>query len=226
MTASSSGVAANPARMFARVFRRLNGSFAGVMRSDGVSRMLHNLYVYERCKEASGLSGVVVECGVGRGDSIAAFLSAHLFLGVERRYFAFDTFSGLTGTDRTKGDPDREGDIAHSLDYVNEKLRNRNFTNGQLSQITFIKGDARETTKGFAEPIALLHIDLDIYDPYRVVLANLYDRVVPGGIILFDEYREPKWPGATRAIDEFFGDAVSSFRYAAGKAYFVKPSTA
>jgi hypothetical protein len=37
----------------------------------------------------------------------------------------------------------------------------------------------------------------------------LYDRVVPGGFILFDEYdRVDEWPGARQAVDEFFADKV------------------
>jgi hypothetical protein len=35
-------------------------------------------------------------------------------------------------------------------------------------------------------------------------LTALYEKVVPGGLIMFDEYRDDRWPGATKAIDEFF----------------------
>ncbi|GAB4243638.1 MAG: hypothetical protein OHK005_08110 [Candidatus Methylacidiphilales bacterium] len=53
---------------------------------------------------------------------------------------------------------------------------------------------------------SFVHLDCDIYESYQTCLERLYPRMVPGGIILFDEYRSRVWPGATLAIDEFFSD--------------------
>ena len=39
-----------------------------------------------------------------------------------------------------------------------------------------------------------------------VCLDFFYPRMVPGGIILFDEYNDPAWPGANRAVDKFFAN--------------------
>ena len=48
---------------------------------------------------------------------------------------------------------------------------------------------------------------------YLTVLEELYPRVLPGGVILFDEYGEDeKWPGAQRAIEGYFGDRISLMR--------------
>jgi hypothetical protein len=30
--------------------------------------------------------------------------------------------------------------------------------------------------------------------------------MAPGGVILFDEYNDPPWPGCNRAVDEFLAD--------------------
>ena len=57
-----------------------------------------------------------------------------------------------------------------------------------------------------------IHIDLDLYEGYRDTLEHLYKHVVPGGVVLFDEYIDAisteKWPGPKRAIREFLGDEV------------------
>lgn len=59
-------------------------------------------------------------------------------------------------------------------------------------------------------PIALLHLDVDLYESYRCCLDHLYPKVVPGGVIAFDEYDAGrdriKWPGAKRAIDAFIAE--------------------
>ncbi|MCY0151814.1 TylF/MycF family methyltransferase [Hoeflea alexandrii] len=51
-----------------------------------------------------------------------------------------------------------------------------------------------------------MFIDCDIYESHLDCLNVLYDQLVPGGIVVFDDYAEPKWPGASRAVDEFFAD--------------------
>ena len=91
-------------------------------------------------------------------------------------------------------------------------------------------GRVEQTLADYAGgPIALLHIDLDLYDGYKATLGTLYDKVVPGGLVLFDEYLDPrsvdKWPGPKRAITEFFGDDVAKIRHdpVYGKYYWVKP---
>jgi hypothetical protein len=53
-----------------------------------------------------------------------------------------------------------------------------------------------------AERIAVLHVDGDWHDSVRGCLEALYDRVVPGGVIQFDDYGF--WQGARKAVDEFF----------------------
>jgi hypothetical protein len=39
-----------------------------------------------------------------------------------------------------------------------------------------------------------------------VGLKHLWPLVVPGGVVLFDEYGIPPWEGESRAVDEFFSD--------------------
>ena len=53
--------------------------------------------------------------------------------------------------------------------------------------------------------IALLHLDVDLYQSYKDCLEWFEPKVAPGGVIAFDEYGRRGWVGATRAIDEYFG---------------------
>lgn len=53
------------------------------------------------------------------------------------------------------------------------------------------------------EPAAryrFVHLDVDLYQPTRDGLDYFYPRLVPGGIIVCDDY---DWPGARKAIEEF-----------------------
>ena len=54
--------------------------------------------------------------------------------------------------------------------------------------------------------IALLHLDCDLYNSYKLCLERCWDYVNTGGVILFDEYHQnslEKFPGSKLAIDEF-----------------------
>jgi hypothetical protein len=50
----------------------------------------------------------------------------------------------------------------------------------------------------------LVHIDVDLYQPTRDSVEFFYPRMVPGGVILCDDYGSTRCPGARRAMDEFF----------------------
>nr|WP_241214465.1 TylF/MycF/NovP-related O-methyltransferase [Vibrio alfacsensis] len=49
--------------------------------------------------------------------------------------------------------------------------------------------------------VALLHLDMDVKEPTEFALEMLYDRVVPGGLIVVDDYNAVE--GATLAVDSF-----------------------
>jgi O-methyltransferase len=72
-------------------------------------------------------------------------------------------------------------------------------------------------------PIELLHLDGDWYESTRVCLEVLYDRVVPGGYVVIDDYGF--WPGARQATDEFRarrGIGAPLVRVDLGPVYWVK----
>ena len=76
-----------------------------------------------------------------------------------------------------------------------------------LRNVELVPGDITRTVPAYlaAHPelrIALLHIDVDVYEPTRQVLASLWDRVVRNGVVMFDDYG--KVEGETRAVEEFF----------------------
>ena len=91
-------------------------------------------------------------------------------------------------------------------------------------QVHLIKGWFSDTLPSFDKPISLLHVDVDLYQSYLDVLENLYPMVSHGGVVAFDEYRDPNWVGASQAIHEFFGNDVNirESEILPGKYYLVK----
>jgi hypothetical protein len=194
-----------------------------------LGRILHFKEMLER---VAGVDGDLVECGVSIGHGLLLFLLLGELIAVNRRVYGFDSFEGFpecTVPDtRTDGSfYVQQGDYRTSIPMVERVLRD-----GQVSDevidghLRLVKGFFDQTLPLYEGRIALLHLDCDLYESYRVCLAHLYDRVVPGGIIMFDEYEDHNFPGARRAVDEFFADKGQSIqeysRYQYRKYYVVK----
>ena len=157
------------------------------------------------------IEGDIAECGVFRGNSLAA---AALYLrqtGQGKHAFGFDSFRGFddsVATDVALGgaasSDKRVGGFGEtSLDAVAAKLQ----LLGVSASVTLIPGYFAQTLERCrAGRFSFVHLDCDIYESYRQTLAHFYPRVPPGGIILFDEYEDPPWPGCKLAVDEFLAD--------------------
>jgi hypothetical protein len=70
-------------------------------------------------------------------------------------------------------------------------------------------------------------VDLNLYAPTQYVLSELYDRVIPGGIVALRGYGVRPWEGESRAVDEFLKQnkitEVSKFSFSPYPAiYFFK----
>ena len=52
-------------------------------------------------------------------------------------------------------------------------------------------------------PFAFVHVDVDLYEPTRACLEHFYPRLAEGGVIVCDDYRAPRFPGAAGAWDEY-----------------------
>ena len=77
--------------------------------------------------------------------------------------------------------------------------------------VTLVKGVFAKTLQEIKTPIVVLYLDCDLYKSYMDCLTTLYDQVVPGGVIIFDEYYSLKYPGARVAVNEFFNDKNGYF---------------
>ena len=72
-----------------------------------------------------------------------------------------------------------------------------------------IKGKVEDTLKiknNLPNKISLLRLDTDWYESTKIELEKLWPRVVPGGIMVLDDYHS--WGGSRKAFHEAFGDSL------------------
>jgi len=124
----------------------------------------------------------VLEFGVFEGKTISVLRKK---LDESFKLFGFDSFEGLP-EDWVCEDGSVAGYGVCRKGYFS--------TDGNIPQVedvTFFKGWFENTIGNYleiAKPIALLHVDCDLYSSTKTVLYNLNDFIVPNTIIVFDEW--------------------------------------
>ncbi|EAK9985814.1 dTDP-6-deoxy-L-hexose 3-O-methyltransferase [Campylobacter jejuni] len=190
-----------------RAFEYENGFFA-LANDRRFGKLIAHYNLYSKIID---LPGDIVECGVFKGNSFFEFAHFRNLLETQasRKIVGFDIFGKFPETFYEKDKEKREEFIAEAgngimLSEMHNILRYKNIHNYEL-----IEGDINYTVPKYCEEnpqlkIALLHIDTDIYEPAVTILQNMYDKVVRGGVIMFDDYSI--FPGETKAVDEFIKD--------------------
>ena len=152
--------------------------------------------LFQLARHASKLEGAFAEVGVYRGGT--AKLLAGITDRAGRELHLFDTFAGMPETDQAR-DLHTAGDFSDtSLEAV------QRFLAGHTSP-TFHQGYFPATAKGLEDTkFALVHVDADIASSVGACCEFFYPRLVPGGVMIFDDYGQTSCPGAKSATDEFF----------------------
>ncbi len=162
----------------------------------------------------NGIAGNVVECGVWKGGSMMAAAMTLARLGADdRQLHLYDTYDGMPPP--TDKDRDYLGNTAESQMAAQDKSAdvwaraqleevqsNMALTGYPADRIHYVKGKVEDTIPGHLPgPIALLRLDTDWYESTRHELEHLYPLLVPGGVLILDDYGH--WEGARQAVDEY-----------------------
>lgn len=167
------------------------------------------LYFKDMVENVHIVEGDIVECGVSLGHGALLFTLFSDYVGKPRTYYGFDSFEGFPDpVEKDEITPIKgKGFWANPPDTVLKVLRDGRLGEDVIrDRIRLVKGWFDKTLPTYTGRIALLHLDCDLYESYKLSLETLYDKVQQGGVIMFDEYGDARWPGATKAIDEFFSD--------------------
>jgi hypothetical protein len=183
-------------------------------------------------EQTSNLGGSIVECGVGAGVSLNCICQSEISISKlkennPREVFAFDSFEGFpepsihdkSSRNLTKGQALERNWFLKTKSLYDE-LKLLGIDENKI-KLHLVKGFFETTLinekldKKLLSGISFLHLDVDIYNSYKICLEALYPHMLKGGIIIFDEYLNSmdKFPGAVRAIDEFFGDEKINIKH-------------
>ncbi len=161
---------------------------------------------YAAKSTSSGLKNLA-ECGVCDGLSTIFALNAMRANGNFHGYLydAWETMRSDTITETEKS-------LVGSYDFLKIKNTQRNLAEFE-DNVTYIKGYLPESFEEGKNPpdLSWLHIDLNSSVATNAVLEYLFDRVLSGGIILFDDYAHQGYHETRECIDKFFKEKKGIF---------------
>ena len=172
--------------------------------------------------------GEIVECGSSRCGT-AILIARHLdSMGSRKRVFALDSFEGFDleelRRERTAGLTSAADDAFTSthFDYVTRKLDKL----GYGGRVVPVKGFFQSTLPSLARrsEFSFALIDCDLQESIRFCAETVWPRIVPGGVIAFDDYDSDEFRGARLAVDRVARDrrAETSVQGMLNRLYYLK----
>lgn len=178
---------------------------------------------------AAKLPGDFAEFGVNRGFLSSAIMQLLDWNSTGRRFYLLDTFAGVD--ERYINDDDREigviernqRDIDGGFYTFDVDSVRANFAEWPNAEV--IVGPVPETLPQVrSDCFAFAHIDMNCAVPEVAAAEFLWPRLVPGGIILLDDYAYVGFRSQKLAMDRFGCDkGISVLSLPTGQGLIVKP---
>ena len=161
------------------------------------------------------LNGSVIECRVYKGGNSFQIAKKLKELKSDKKLYALDTFEGFPYDDYE----DMPKELLNKA-YANKKPKKFKgmhtdvdleqikqwFAENGLDNTVFLKGLFVDTFKQILdEKFCFAYVDSDVYLSVKQCIEFLKNRMVLGGIIMFDDYNYKETVGCNMAVDELLG---------------------
>jgi Macrocin-O-methyltransferase (TylF) len=159
-------------------------------------------------RAASFLDGDFVECGVNRGFMSSAIMEYIEWNTLNKSFFLLDTFGGIdlryvSEEELADGIAEKNAEtIASDFYTLDVDGVRRNFS--EWDRVIIIPGSIPETLPLItATKVAFAHVDLNTSPPEVAAMRFLWDRLVPGALVVMDDYAYEGYRTQRVGMDEF-----------------------
>jgi len=183
----------------------------------GISNLARNIIISDFLRSTLDVPGHVAEFGSWRGANV-------LFIAKLLRIFdpigskivhCFESFEGLNKFGKEDTDESKklvEGRYKGSYEELMDTISLYHLND----EIEIHKGRIEDTlpetlTKNKSLTFSFIYSDVDLYEPTRIVIETLNDRLSKGGLFIFDQWNDERWQGETQAVNEFLKDHSSEY---------------
>lgn len=151
----------------------------------------------------SGVAGDVVEFGCYVGTTSVYLAQTLMDDGDKKRLYVYDSFQGLPEKSKDDISPLGESFKPGEL-FVAKKQFIKNMVQSRVTMPKITKAWFSELTDGdLPEKVSFAFLDGDYYASVKVSLRLIEKRLIPGSVIIVDDYANSALPGAAKAVDEW-----------------------
>lgn len=144
--------------------------------------------------------GSIIEIGVWRGGTGALIAKQAKNCGIIDKVFLCDTFTGLVKA-TSKDSRYKGGEHSDTSRQIVEDLV---FNRMNIDNVEILEGIFPDKTGHKVEGLKFrfCHIDVDIYQSARDIVDWIWDKMVQGGLIVYDDYGFKSCDGITKHVEE------------------------
>jgi O-methyltransferase len=144
--------------------------------------------------------GSIIEIGVWRGGTGALIATQARNCGIQEKVYLCDTFAGVVKA----GAEDAAYKGGEHADTSRRTVEELIAGPMKLSNVEILEGIFPEQTGRRIDKMKFrfCHVDVDVYQSAKDIVDWIWDKLVPGGIIVFDDYGFNTCNGITNYVDE------------------------
>lgn len=160
----------------------------------------YKLYeIWKAVEQVKHLEGDILEVGVWRGGSGCLIAKKCRLEKIPSTVYLCDTFEGLVKA--TEKDSNYHGGehADTSVELVSNLMRQEGLSNTKILKGIFPDDTASQIP---SQKFRLAHIDVDIYQGAKETFNWLWPKLIPGGIVIFDDYGGLLTDGVTKMVNE------------------------
>jgi hypothetical protein len=180
-------------------------------------------------RAASMLDGDFIECGVNAGIISSTIMEYLNWNSLNKKFYLFDTFSGIdprfvTEEEKSQGKLEYNKRIMESGGYaMDAEPVKKNFS--QWHNVEIVQGAIPETLNRVSiQRIAFVHLDMNCAIPEYEAIKHFWPRMVPGALLLLDDYAFFGYESQKKAMDQFAAEAkISILSLPTGQGLAIKP---
>ncbi|HSX13491.1 MAG TPA: TylF/MycF/NovP-related O-methyltransferase [Chlamydiales bacterium] len=146
----------------------------------------HRCYeLWDLVEQSAKLEGALIEIGVWRGGTGAVIARKAALCKISDPVYLCDTFSGVvkaSGKDASYVGGEHKDTSLEIVENLKKKL--------SLKNVQILRGIFPDETGHLIahQKFRFCHVDVDVYNSAKDIVDWIWPRLVPGGIVVFDDY--------------------------------------
>jgi len=184
------------------------------------------LFLCQCIEETREIEGAIIEVGCASGAT-TVFLNKYMDArGIEKKYYAIDTFRGFVAED-VRLECEQRGKTSEL--YAGFQVNKKKWFDGtmaqnKISRVVSIEADVNNYRLADLGAISFGLLDVDLYRPMKKSLQELFEMLSPGGILVVDDCnsQNSRWDGSYQAYVEFMQQTVQPIQVVHGKLGIVR----